>query len=83
EFRANFSLGGSVRSFELGEEDRKLALTALEKVDLAVGGVDLLITENRRYVLEVNHTPGMLGMEAATGENITRAYLEYAVEHAK
>lgn len=84
EFRANFSLGGSVRAFELGEEEERLAQVALKKVNLEVGGVDLLLTEKgERYALEVNHTPGMLGMEAATGENITRIYLEYAIENAK
>jgi len=32
--------------------------------------------------LEVNHTPGMLGMEKATGKNITRNYLDYAIAKA-
>jgi len=51
----------------------------LAAVNLDIGGVDVLITpDGTRYILEANHTPGMLGMEEATGENITREYLEYA-----
>ncbi len=84
EFRANFSLGGSVENFELDEFSKKLAFSAAKAVDLEVAGVDMLITkEGKRYILEVNHTPGMLGMEKATGENITKYYLEYAIKNAR
>lgn len=84
EFRANFSLGGSVEKFELAKEDEELARKAMKAVDLEIAGVDLLITkDDKRYILEVNHTPGMLGMEEATGENITSIYLEYAIRNAK
>jgi gamma-F420-2:alpha-L-glutamate ligase len=84
EFRANFSLGGSVEVFELEKEDEELARKAMKAVDLEIAGVDLLITnDDKRYILEVNHTPGMLGMEKATDENITKDYLEYAINHAK
>lgn len=84
EFRANFSLGGSVELYDLEESDRELAKKALTAVDLELGGVDLLITEDgRRFILEANHTPGMLGMEEATGKNITREYIEYAIKNAK
>ncbi len=84
EFRANYSLGGKVKAFELDEEGKKLALSAKEAVDLEVAGVDMLITENNeRYILEVNHTPGMLGMEEATGKNITGVYIRYAIDNAR
>ncbi len=84
EFRANFSLGGSVELFTPEESDIELARKALAAVDLDIGGVDLLITEDgKRYILEANHTPGMLGMEEATGENITKEYLEYAIQNAR
>lgn len=84
EFRANFSLGGSVELFPIEDKDIELARKALDAVNLDLGGVDLLIAEDgRRIILEANHTPGMLGMEQATGKNITREYLEYAIRHAK
>ena len=83
EFRANFSLGGTVALFDLDEETRGFAIDALNAVDMSVGGVDVLITENgRKYILEVNHTAGFLGMEKATGENIGKIYVEHAIEKA-
>jgi gamma-F420-2:alpha-L-glutamate ligase len=82
EFRANFSLGGSVEPFELDQAGIDLARRAIEAIDMSIAGVDLLITETMRYVLEVNHTPGFMGMEQATGKNIAKIYLEHAIEQA-
>lgn len=84
EFRANFSLGGRVEPFDLDQEGKKLAIAALDAVDMSVGGVDILITkDNERYVLEVNHTAGFVGMEKATGENIAKIYVEHAIANAR
>ena len=50
---------------------------------MSVGGVDILIDESgKRYILEVNHTAGFVGMEKATGKNIGRLYLEHALKYA-
>ncbi len=84
EFRANFSRGGSVEPFDLDEKGKKLALDALRAVGMSVGGVDILINkDDRRYVLEVNHTAGFVGMEKATGKNIGRLFVEHAIKEAK
>jgi gamma-F420-2:alpha-L-glutamate ligase len=83
EFRANFSLGGDVELFDLDEQGRALAKKALHSIDMTVGGVDVLIDKNNnKYILEVNHTAGMVGMEKATGENITKIYVNHAIKHA-
>jgi RimK family alpha-L-glutamate ligase len=83
DFRANFSLGGSVELFDLDDKGKDLAKRALKAVDLEVGGVDILIDENdKRYVLEVNHNPGFVGMEKATGENIAKIYLDFSISRA-
>jgi RimK family alpha-L-glutamate ligase len=84
EFRANFSLGGSVQVFELEERDKKLAIEALAACEMTMGGVDILITKDgKRFILEVNHNAGYEGMEKATGENIAKIYLEHAIKNAK
>lgn len=84
EFRANFSLGGAVEKFELDQDGRKLALEAMSAVGMSVGGVDILIDKNdKKYILEVNHTAGFVGMEKATGENIGKLYFEHAIANAK
>ncbi len=83
EFRANFSLGGKVELFGLDSDGKALARQALKSIGMSVGGVDILIDkDNKRYILEVNHTAGMIGMEEATGENITQIYLEHAINSA-
>lgn len=84
EFRANFSLGGAVELFDLDDQGKQLAKRALESIDMSVGGVDILITEdNRRYILEVNHTAGFAGMEEATGQNIGKQWVEHAISKAE
>ena len=84
EFRANFSLGGKVETYNLDSEGKRLAIKALSAIDMSVGGVDILITkDDKRYVLEVNHTAGFVGMEKATGENIGKVYVEHAIASAK
>jgi len=83
EFRANFSLGGAVELFDLDEATRDLAKKALHAIDMTVGGVDVLITKDeKKYILEVNHTAGMVGMEKATNENIARLFVNHAIKHA-
>lgn len=84
DFRANFSLGGTVEIITPDEETKKLAKAALHCIGLSIGGVDVLITpEGKRYILEVNHNPGIEGIESATGENIAKTYLLHALKCAK
>jgi RimK family alpha-L-glutamate ligase len=84
EFRANYSLGGTVKPFDLSETTRENAIDALESIDMSVAGVDILITENgQEYILEVNHSPGFEGMEKAINQNIAKTFLEHALSHAK
>lgn len=84
EFRANFSLGGSVELFQPTPETEKLAQDALNAVNMSIGGVDVLITkENKQYILEVNHTAGFIGMEKAYQKNIAKTWLEHAIKSAK
>lgn len=83
EFRANFSLGGSVEVFDLDDESKQLALDALRVIGMSIGGVDILDSGDTRYILEVNHIPGFVGMEKATGENIGKLYVEHAINNAR
>jgi len=83
-FGLNFSRGGSVELFDLDEEGKKLALDALHVVNMTVGGVDILIgKDDNRYVLEVNHIAGFVGMEKATNKNIGKLFVEHTIKEAK
>lgn len=83
DFRANFSLGGTVELFTPDESTISLAKKALKAVGMTIAGVDILVTKDKQYVLEVNHNPGFQGMEIATKENIAKVYLEHAIKEAK
>lgn len=84
EFRANFSLGGSVEPWNLSEETRKLSISAARSIGLEIAGVDVLINDkSEQFILEVNHTPGFLGMEQALGENIGKKIVEHVIEFVK
>lgn len=84
DFRANFSIGGSVEPFKIDEDIKKLATKACEAVGLEIAGVDILITESgEKFILEVNHTPGFLGMEKALSINIAFEYLSHILSKNK
>ena len=70
EFRSNFHLGGSVSNVELSEEQREIAIRSSETLGLELAGVDMLESDRGPLVLEVNSSPGLEGIEAATKVNV-------------
>lgn len=82
EFRANFSLGGSVVKTQLTQEIKSLAEKAAEVTLAEIAGVDLLETYNGEYyILEVNRgAPGITGISKATGENFAVKLINYIVD---
>ncbi|RVU47860.1 RimK family alpha-L-glutamate ligase [Lujinxingia sediminis] len=72
EFRANLHRGGSAQAVDLSDELREIALRATEALGLGIAGVDLLMSAYGPLILEVNASPGLEGIEAATGKDIAR-----------
>ncbi|MCB9730374.1 MAG: RimK family alpha-L-glutamate ligase [Deltaproteobacteria bacterium] len=72
EFRSNLHLGGRAEAAELNAEAGELARRAARAMDLPLCGVDLLPSGDRLRVLEVNASPGLEGVEAATGRDLAR-----------
>jgi ribosomal protein S6--L-glutamate ligase len=70
EFRSNLHRGGSGELIKLSKEERKAALIAAKVMGLSVAGVDMLQSSRGPLVLEVNSSPGLEGIEKATGKNI-------------
>lgn len=70
EFRSNLHRGGTATIMELTEEEKRTAIKAAEAVGLGVAGVDLLQSSRGPLVLEVNSSPGLEGIERATGVDI-------------
>jgi ribosomal protein S6--L-glutamate ligase len=82
EFRSNIHRGGAGRVIQLSPEFQAVAIKACEVMGLQVAGVDLLESKEGPKVIEINSSPGFEGLEAATGKDIARDILEYAIAYA-
>jgi ribosomal protein S6--L-glutamate ligase len=86
EFRANLHLGGTASPVEITEEEREMAVKAAHTMGLVVAGVDLIRAHDGSKVLEVNSSPGLEGIEKATGLNIAGmmiAYIDKAISKGR
>ncbi|MGA0242635.1 MAG: 30S ribosomal protein S6--L-glutamate ligase [Candidatus Marinamargulisbacteria bacterium] len=72
EFRANVHKGASTKSIKITPEERKMAIKAAKVLGLDVAGVDLIRSNKGPLLLEVNSSPGLEGIEEATGKDIAR-----------
>ncbi|WP_156492453.1 RimK family alpha-L-glutamate ligase, partial [Oleiphilus sp. HI0080] len=70
EFRANIHQGGTASIVKITPEERKLAVTAAKVLGLHIAGVDIIRSKNGPLLLEVNSSPGLEGIETATGKDI-------------
>jgi len=70
EFRSNIHIGGTAKNVKITAEERKLAVKAAKILNLAVAGVDIIRSNKGPLLLEVNSSPGLEGIESATGKNI-------------
>jgi len=83
EFRSNLHRGGTASLIRLTPEERSTAVRAAKKMGLNVSGVDLLRSNHGPVVLEVNSSPGLEGIEAATQKNIAGLIIEFIEKNAK
>ena len=77
EFRSNLHRGGSAEVIELSDEEENAALKAAKAMKLGVAGVDMLQSERGPLILEVNSSPGLEGIEKATGKDIAKSIIRY------
>jgi len=77
EFRSNLHQGGSAEVIELSDEEEIAAIKAAKAMRLGVAGVDMLQSSRGPLVLEVNSSPGLEGIEKATGKDIARKIIQY------
>lgn len=81
EFRSNVHRGGSVEGITLDEAYEATAVRAAQIVGLQIAGVDMLEGNDGPQVMEVNSSPGLEGIERATGADIAGEIIDYVVEH--
>ncbi len=83
DFRSNVHRGGSARRIRLTPEERATAKRAAKILGLTIAGVDLMRSNHGTVVLEVNSSPGLEGIEAATGVDVAGKVIEYIANHAE
>jgi len=77
EFRANMHLGATARAVEITPEERELAIKAAKIIGLEIAGVDMVRSSSGPKILEINSSPGLEGIEGATGIDIAGKMIEY------
>ena len=83
EFRSNLHRGGKGEAIELPPAYREEAVKASRVIGLEVAGVDMLESRNGPRVIEVNSSPGIEGLEMATGQDIAGEIIRHAVHFAR
>ena len=83
EFRSNLHRGGTASVAQLNASEIDTALRAARVMGLNVAGVDLLRSRRGPLVLEVNSSPGLEGIEAATGVDVAGEVIEYLVRRVR
>ena len=82
EFRSNLHRGGSAEIFQLSDEEENAALKAAKSMGLGIAGVDMLQSARGPLILEVNSSPGLEGIENATGKDIASQIIKYVERNA-
>jgi ribosomal protein S6--L-glutamate ligase len=82
EFRSNLHRGGTSEVVELTPQERATAIHAAKTMDLNVAGVDLIRADGGAMVLEVNSSPGLEGIEDASGVDIASSIVRYIEDSA-
>ncbi|PJB13159.1 MAG: 30S ribosomal protein S6--L-glutamate ligase [Flavobacteriales bacterium CG_4_9_14_3_um_filter_40_17] len=77
EFRSNLHRGGTATVVELTDEEENAAIKAAKAMGLGVAGVDLLQSSRGPLILEVNSSPGLEGIETASGKDIAKTIIRY------
>jgi len=83
DFRANLHCGGTAEAAVISEDEARTALRSAEVLGLNVAGVDLLRSRRGPVVIEVNSSPGIEGMEQASGADVAGAMIEFLERHAR
>jgi ribosomal protein S6--L-glutamate ligase len=82
EFRSNLHRGGTAEPVKVTPEERSIAVRASRTLGLNVAGVDILRSNHGPVVVEVNATPGLEGVETATGVDVAGRIIEFLERNA-
>lgn len=77
EFRSNLHRGGTAKVIKLSRYEEQAAIMAAKALKMGVAGVDMLQSNRGPLILEVNSSPGLEGIENATGKDIAKSIIRY------
>jgi ribosomal protein S6--L-glutamate ligase len=83
EFRSNLHRGGAATKIKITPEERATAVRAAKIMGLHVSGVDMLRANHGPVVMEVNSSPGLEGIEGATGLDVAGQIITLIEKTAK
>ena len=83
EFRSNIHRGGSAKLIKITPLERETAVSAARTMGLNVCGVDVLRSNHGPVVMEVNSSPGLEGIEKASGKDIAGMIIKFIEDNAK
>jgi len=83
EFRSNLHRGGSAQLVRITPEERSTAVRAAKAMGLNVAGVDLLRSNHGPVVMEVNSSPGLKGIERASGKDMAGQIIQFIEKNGK
>lgn len=82
DFRSNLHRGGTATVVKITPEERSVAVRSAAIMGLNVCGVDILRTNHGPVVMEVNSSPGLEGIETATGIDVASKIIQFIEDHA-
>ena len=83
EYRSNLHRGGTATLIKITPEERSIAVRASKRMGLNLSGVDILRSNHGPVVLEVNSSPGIEGIETATGIDVAGRIIAFIEKHAR
>ncbi|MEQ8204903.1 MAG: 30S ribosomal protein S6--L-glutamate ligase, partial [Woeseia sp.] len=83
EFRSNLHRGGTAEVIKITPEERSTAVRSARVMGLNVAGVDLLRSNHGPVVMEVNSSPGLEGIEKATGKDVAGMIISFIEKNAR
>jgi len=83
EFRSNLHRGGTAKLVKITPEERSTAVRSAKVMGLNVAGVDLLRSNHGPVVMEVNSSPGLEGIETATGKDVASLIVQFIEKNAR
>ena len=80
KWKTNIAQGAKAKAVQLPAKTKKIAVKATKALGLIYAGVDILETQGKTIILEVNSSPSWQGLQKATGINVAEKLVRYVID---